>query len=254
MTSLSVIVIVRNEEKNMNDCLEAVRWADEIIIVDSGSTDRTVEIARRFTRNVFSKQWEGFGSAKNFALSQCTKEWILSVDADERVTPQLKEEIRTVLQRKDGSVSAYAVPIKACFLGRWILHCGWYPAHKIRLFRRQGSRYLPENKLHEGVQVQGSVEKLANDLLHYTDPNLFHYFEKLNHYTSLGADELEQEKVTFRIPQLLVRPFWTFLRMYFLQAGFRDGIQGFILCVLSSCYVFTKYAKLWERSLKAKTC
>ncbi|MBI3004372.1 MAG: glycosyltransferase family 2 protein [Ignavibacteriales bacterium] len=254
MSSLSVIVIVRNEENNIPECLEAVRWADEIVVVDTGSTDNTIALAKTFTTKVFFQQWEGFGAARNFALNQCTKDWVLSVDADERVTPELKEEIRLILQKSEDSLAGYAVPIKACFLGKWIMHCGWYPAYKIRLFRRQGSRYLSESKLHEGIQLQGNVQRLNNDLLHYTDPNLFHYFEKLNHYTSLAADQLVHEKLAFRISQLLGRPLWTFFKMYFIQAGFRDGIQGLILCVLSSCYVFTKYAKLWERTANVKIC
>jgi len=248
------MVVVRNEEKNIKGCLEAVHWADELIVVDTGSTDRTVEIAKTFTHNVFAEPWEGFGAAKSFALSRCTKEWVLSVDADERVTTELRQEIQHVLGNVHDSTSGYDVPIKACFLGRWILHCGWYPARKIRLFRRESSSFVTSDKIHEGVQLRGNVQELTNDLLHYTDPNLFHYFEKLNQYTSLAAEELVQRRMKFQLAQLLVRPPWTFVKMYFLQAGFRDGIQGFILCVLSACYVFTKYAKVWEQTSKGELC
>ena len=252
MNSISTIIITRNEEKNIRDCLEAVRWTDEIVVVDTGSTDKTVSIAKKFTSKVFTQRWEGFGAAREFALRKCTKDWVLSVDADERVTPPLKEEIQSVLRKGNNHAVGYAVPIKACFLGRWILHCGWYPAYKTRIFRRDRSGYS-ESKLHEAIQVQGAVLKLRNDLLHYTDPDLFHYFEKLNRYTSLAADQLVQERTKFRISQLLIRPFWTFIKMYFIKAGFLDGIQGFILCVLSSCYVFTKYAKLWEHAGKEES-
>ena len=253
MNSISTIIITRNEEKNIRDCLVAVRWTDEIVVVDTGSTDKTVAIAKKITSKVFTHRWEGFGAARQFALSKCTKYWVLSVDADERVTPQLKEEILAALSTGNNHAAGYAVPIKACFLGRWILHCGWYPAYKTRIFRRDRSSYS-ESKLHEAIQVQGEILELKSDLLHYTDPNLFHYFEKLNQYTSLGADQIVQEGTEFRVSQLLLRPFWTFIKMYFIKAGFLDGIQGFILCVLSSCYVFTKYAKLWEHTSKRESC
>lgn len=251
LSSLSVIVITRNEERNVSDCLETVRWASEIVIVDSGSVDRTVEIARRFTQKIFIRPWDGFASAKSFALQQCTGDWILWLDADERVTKELTAEIQSVIEKNDTPLAAFEFPRKAFFLGRWIKHCGWYPGYVSRLFKRTAGTFS-DSKVHERLDVQGSVGRLNADLLHYTDPNLSHYFEKLNRYTTLAAEELGEKGSGVSLIHMIVRPFWVFVRMYIFKRGFLDGMEGFILSVLSACYVFTKYAKLWELTTKGE--
>lgn len=252
---MSVIVITKNEEENIALCLPTVSWANEIVVVDAGSTDGTVGEAKRFTEKVFVRPWEGYGAAKNLALSHCKSEWVLWIDADERVSEALQQEILGVVASNNGKFSAYTIPRKANFLGRWILHCGWYPGRVTRLFRRGCGRFT-EAKVHERLEVDGLAGDLTSDLLHYTDPSLSHYFEKFNKYTSLAAEELAGDQRSFNIGHVTIRPIWTFIRMYFVKLGFLDGLQGFILCVLSSCYVFTKYAKLWEqigqKSLTAK--
>ena len=245
MATLSVIVITKNEEHNIVDCLESVKWADEIVVVDSGSDDKTVELARRYSQKVYVKPWEGYGASKNFALEQCTGEWILWLDADERVMGTLGDEVQSILKQHITDFVGFEVSRKAFFLGKWIRHCGWYPGYVLRLFRRGSGRWS-DNKVHEHLELAGKTGKLKSDLLHYTDPNLWHYFDKFNRYTTLAAEELAGQGERFQLSQLMVRPVWLFVRMYFLKSGFLDGIQGFILCVLSSCYVFTKYAKLWE--------
>ncbi|MBI5464270.1 MAG: glycosyltransferase family 2 protein [Ignavibacteriales bacterium] len=247
MTHLSVIVITKNEGKNIRPCLESIRWASEIVLVDAGSTDTTVNEAKEFTDKIFVRPWDGFGRAKNFALQQCSHEWVLWIDADERVTPHLEAELRNALSNDDPQITAFDMPRKANFLGKWIMHCGWYPGRVTRLFRRSKCRFS-ERPVHESLEVEGRVGSLKSDILHYTDPNLFHYFEKFNRYTSLAAEELQEGGRTFRLLQLVINPAWVFFRMYVLKRGFLDGVQGFILCVLSSCYVFTKYAKHWELS------
>jgi glycosyltransferase involved in cell wall biosynthesis len=246
VSSVSVILIAKNEEGNLRECLVTVKWANEIVVVDAGSSDKTVPIAKEFTQKVFVRPWEGYGPAKNFALSQVTSDWILWLDADERVPISLRDEIQHVLNAKDLKAVAFSVPRKANFLGRWILHCGWYPGRVVRLFKRGDGRFT-ESRVHERLEIAGEQSELNSDLLHYTDPSLFHYFEKFNKYTSLAAEELVEEQRSFHISHITVRPIWTFIRMYFLKLGFLDGIPGFILCVLSACYVFTKYAKLWEQ-------
>lgn len=248
MATLSVIVITKNEEDNIHECLATVAWAEEIIVVDAGSTDGTVVEAGKFTKKIFVRPWEGYGAAKNFALHQATSDWILWLDADERVSESLKEEILTVLRANGGAFDAYTMPRKANFLGRWILHCGWYPGRVTRLFRKVAGHFT-EAKVHERLEIKGTTGALRSDLLHYTDPNLHHYLEKFNKYTTLASAELVEQGQSFSLLQITVRPVWVFIRMYFLKLGMLDGIQGFILCVLSSCYVFTKYAKLWERKL-----
>jgi glycosyltransferase involved in cell wall biosynthesis len=248
LNSLSVIVITKDEEGNIVKCLESVRWAGEIVVVDCGSEDRTVELAKGFTRKVYEKPWEGYSAAKNYALQQSTGKWILWIDADERASDELANEIQALTDQGDHGIVGYEIPRKAFFLGRWIRHCGWYPGYVMRLFRRDAGTFSA-NKVHERFEIKGQVSRLKSDLLHFTDPNLWHYFGKFNRYTSLAAEELSERKSRFRVSQLILRPAWVFVRMYFIKMGFLDGIQGFILSVLSACYVFTKYAKLWELSV-----
>jgi glycosyltransferase involved in cell wall biosynthesis len=245
LSYLSVIIITKNEQENIRDCLESVRWADEIVVVDSGSTDDTVQYARAFTKKIFQKEWDGFGETKNFAISKTKGDWVFSIDADERVTPELAVEIRDTLKSQSGSYSGFSMPRKAFFLGRWIRHSGWYPGRVVRLFEKQSGSFT-NSKVHESLAVNGRIGTLNADLLHYTDPNLWHYFHKFNRYTTLAAEGLQVQGKSFSFGQLLYKPFWTFFRMYILKLGFLDGIPGFVLSVLSSCYVFTKYAKLWE--------
>jgi len=241
---VSALVITKNEAENIRACLASLRWVEEIIIVDAESTDDTVARAREFTDKVFIRRWEGFSAAKNFALAQCTSDWVLWLDADERVTPELREEIINTL-RNTPTAAGFEMPRLANFLGKWIRHGGWYPGYVLRLFRRDAGRF-DDKPVHEGVRVAGKIERLKNHLLHYTDRNLQHYFEKFNRYTSLAADELHQRDRRFHLWDLLLRPCWFFFRMYVLKAGFLDGVQGFILARLSAAYVFAKYAKLWE--------
>lgn len=251
MGKLSVIVITRNEERNLADCLESAKWANEIVVVDSASQDKTVQIAHQFTQRVYVRPWDGFAAAKSFALQQCTGDWILWLDADERLTKELADEVQAVVEKEDISFAAYEFPRKAFFLGKWIKHCGWYPGYVTRLFRKSAGEFS-ENKVHEYLRIEGSVGRLRNDLMHYTDPNLWHYFEKFNRYTALAAEGLAEDGARFSLLQLIIRPSWVFIRMYVVKLGFLDGVEGFILSVLSSCYVFTKYAKLWELTVRSK--
>lgn len=245
MASLSAIVITGNEERNMRDCLESIRWVDEIVVVDSASIDRTVEIAREYTQKVFIKQWQGYAAAKSFALQQCTSDWVIWLDADERVTKELAQEIQVTLGQEVVPYNGFEFPRKAFFLGRWIRHCGWYPGYVVRLFKRTEASFS-DTKVHERLLVQGRVGRLNSAILHYTDPNLRHYFDKLNSYTTLAAEDLNLNGEKGSLWSLIVRPGWVFIKMYVLKRGFLDGREGFILSVLSAGYVFTKYAKLWE--------
>ncbi len=164
MTRLSVIVITKNEESNIRECLKSVKWADEIVLVDAGSTDRTVPIARKFTRKVYVRPWEGFGRAKNYALNHCSGDWVFWLDADERVTPELAEEVRSVISAGDESFQGYSVPRKAFFLGKWIKHCGWYPGRVVRLFRKPSGSFTTHS-VHERLTLRGKEGRLRTDLL-----------------------------------------------------------------------------------------
>jgi len=247
VSAISVILITKNEEVNIRECLETITWANEIIVVDAGSTDRTTEIAKEYTQKIYSRPWDGYGVAKNYGLAQSKSDWILSLDADERISPELQKEILEKISSVDSSVAAMSMPRRANFLGRWIDHCGWYPGRITRVFRRSSGRFS-EERVHERLEITGNTIPLNSDLLHYTDPDLKHYFEKFNKYTSLAAEELRERRRGFSLLNLIINPLWVFFRMYILKLGFLDGIPGFILCVLSANYVFTKYAKLWEKS------
>jgi len=247
MTPLSAIVITKNEAHNIRACLESIQWADEIIIVDAESSDNTVELAKKFTQKIFVKPWMGFAEAKQFGMEQAKHDWLLWLDADERVLPELAEEIQHAVQY-NSSHAAFSVARRAYFLGKRIKHSGWYPGRVPRLFHRHRAKFNSAT-VHEGLEINGTVGELKNDLLHFTDPNIFHYFEKYNRYTTLAADELFIKGKRSRLSDLLIRPFWQFIRMYVIRLGFLDGVHGLLLALFSSSYVFTKYAKLWEKEL-----
>jgi len=248
--SLSIIIITKNEEAQIKDCLESVRFADEIILVDSGSTDKTLSIARAYATRIIETDWKGYSGTKMIALEAATGDWILWLDADERVQPSLQEEIQEVT--KTGAVAGYYIARKAIFLGRWIKHCGWYPGYVIRLFKKEGARFS-ENLVHESVYIDGPAAHLKSPLIHYTDTSLDHYFIKFNKYTTLAARELFQSNYSCHLTDLIGRPIYSFIKMYIIKRGFLDGVQGLILCILSACYVFTKYAKLWHYREQNKT-
>ena len=243
---LSVIIITRNEERNIEACLQSVAWAAERIVVDAESTDRTCAIAASCGASVVVRAWEGYAAAKSTAVGHATHPWILWLDADERVMEDLAQEI-TLLLAGEPAHAGYDVARRAYFLGRWIRHCGWYPGRVVRLFRRDRARFEAP-RVHEHLVVDGSIGRLQGDLLHFTDETLYHYLKKLNRYTTLAAEDRRDRGATFRLADLLLRPPLTFLRMYLLRRGFLDGRHGLVLSLCSAGYVFMKYAKGWELS------
>lgn len=244
MPKISAIVITYNEKKNIKRCLSSIDWVDEIVVVDSESTDDTKKIASEFTQRTFDIKWEGFGKAKAFAKKKATHQWILSVDADEEITQDLKDEIQKITKSED-SLDGYYIPRKSNFLGKWIKHGGWYPDYVLRLFRKDKAKFS-HSMVHEKVCVEGKAGYLKNDLLHYTDPNFDHYLEKLNRYTSLGVEELFKKGKKAKLFDVTFRPLAVFFKMYFVKKGFLDGVSGFILAVSSAFHVFSKYVKLWH--------
>ena len=244
MSRLSCVIITYNESRNIRRCLESVSWADEIIVVDSFSTDDTKKIVSEFTNRIFDLNWEGFGPAKDYAVKQATGDWILSVDADELVSENLREEIQKIVQSGD-SLDGYFIPRRSYFLGRWMRHGGWYPDFVLRLFRKDKGDFT-SRLVHEKVIVKGRNGYLKNDLLHYTDPDYDHYLEKLNRYTSIDAQQRYLEGTTGSSVNLLIRPVAIFFKTYFLKRGFLDGLPGLILAVSSAFHVFAKYVKLWH--------
>jgi len=243
--NLSVVVITYNEEANIERALKSVAWADEIVVVDSESTDRTVEICRRYTDRVITRPWEGYIAQKNFALSQAAHDWVLSIDADEEVSPELAESIGRAMGG-DHRFDGYMVKRRVFYLGRWINHCGWYPDWRTRLVLKGKARWVGD-QVHETLEVDGSVGRIEDgDLNHYSYRNISDHLARIDRYTTLIARRNFESKRRARWYALLLRPIFNFFKKYFLQLGFLDGRQGFIVCVLASYYVFLKYAKLWE--------
>ena len=241
---LSVAMIVKDEAANLPATLASVRWADEIVVVDSGSTDGSVEIAREAGSRVIHQDWLGFGSQKNFAISQCGGEWVLSLDADEVVDYELRREIERVVAEQSGC-SAFYVNRKNHFLGRWIRHAGFYPDAKLRLFRK-GTVWFEERAVHESMKFDGPTKNLKGNLLHAAYPTLESYFEHMNRYSSLGAAEAAKNgRRAGLIADVVLRPVLTFVYNYGFRLGFLDGLEGFLLNLYHAFYVSSKYAKLW---------
>ena len=233
----------------MPRCLESIRWVDEILVLDSESTDETVSIAKKFGARVFQFPWEGFGKQKQKGLEQASGEWILSVDADEVVTPGLEAEVRTMLSSENGTVG-YFLKRKAFFLNRFVRHGGWYPGWVLRLFKKEKGCFTPA-AVHETVILDGPAGRLKSDLLHYTDPHFSHYLAKLNRYTDLSARELFAKGKKGTLFKIIANPAAKFFSQYIFKAGFLDGRAGFILAAASAFHVFSKYVKLWELSRKS---
>ena len=249
---LSIVIITFNEEANIGRTLESVsalvKANGEIVIVDSGSTDRTVDIAKSHGAKLFVEPWKGYAAQKNSAIEKAGAGWILLLDADEAVSKELAAEIQRVMERKDSDPAGYWMPRKNLFLGRWIAHGGFYPDSKLRLFRH-GQGKIEDRLVHETVKVEGTTATLKGDLLHYAYPTLSGYIEHMNKYSSLGAQMAVQEgKRGFSFINIVVRPWFTFLYNYFLRLGFLDGKEGLLLHFYHAVYVSWKYAKVWELS------
>ena len=245
MASLSVILITMNEAENIRACLESVAWADEIVVVDGGSEDGTQDIAREFTPHVHvHPDWPGFGPQKNRALDYATGDWILSLDADERVTPALRAEIEAVLAAPQAD--ACRVPRLSSFCGRFIRHSGWRPDYVVRLFRRGCGRFS-ENLVHESVVVDGKVAELQQDLVHYSYRDFDDVIDKLNRYSGAAAAQMDARGKQGSLGQALLHGGWAFFRTYVLRAGFLDGREGFMLAVMNAENSYYRYIKLWFR-------
>jgi glycosyltransferase involved in cell wall biosynthesis len=241
---LTVTVITWNEEERLRRCLDSVAWADELVVVDAGSEDKTVQIARSFTDHVVVRPWDGFAPQKNFALTRATGDWILSLDADEEVSPELAEEIRRVIAAP--TADGYAVPRRNIFWGRWMRHGLLYPDWQVRLFRRDRGRFV-ERQVHESVAVDGAVARLAGALVHRSYRDVADFLTRTNRYTTLAAEEWVRSGRPARATDLVLRPLARFLSMYVVHGGWLDGWRGFLLAVLYAYYVFVRSAKVWER-------
>ncbi len=247
---LSVLVPTKNEGSNIHACLDSVRWADEVVVVDSGSVDETISIARSIADRVLEHEYVNSAAQKNWALPQLKHRWVLIVDADERVTPPLRAEIERVLEdpsRADG----YWIHRANHFLGRPIRSAGWQRDKVLRLFDRTKGAYQPLH-VHAEVRIDGRVGSLRERLVHETYRDLDQYFEKFGRYTRWSAADLKQRGIRASGGRLLFRPWLRFLRMYILEGGFREGRSGIVLCMLAAFSVFTKYARRWEDEVRPR--
>jgi len=244
---LSIIIITKNEQDNIKDCLESVKWADEIIVVDSGSTDKTEGICRKYTNNFYVKDWPGFGIQKQRALDLASHEWVLSIDADERVTPDLRDDIIEKINQ-NSSIYGYLIPRLSSYFGKDIHHAGWYPDYTLRLVKRQKS-YFTKDIVHEKMIVNGSTQKLANHFLHYPFKNVGHHFQKLNDYSTLSANKMYKEGRRVSWISIVLKTLLAFIRSYILKLGILDGWPGFTVSASTSLSVYMKYVKLKELSL-----
>ncbi len=243
---ISVCITACNEESNIRRCLESAKWADEIVVVDSFSKDNTVKICREYTDRVYQHEWLGYIGQKNMIKDLATGPWILFLDADEEVSPGLRDEIQR--EFTNGSADDFAgfeFPRLVRYLGQWITHGDWYPDIKLRLFRKDKGEcggYEP----HDRTMVRGRVKRLENPLYHYTYNDIKHQMATLNRFTTISAIGKHRQGRRFWISDLVFRPFFRFLRCYFFKRGFLDGVPGLIIAVFTSFAVFAKYAKLWE--------
>ena len=233
-----------NEEDNLPRCLASVAWADEIVVVDSHSTDRTREIAAEAGARVIERDFPGHVEQKNFALSQASHDWVLSLDADEELSPELRTSVEQALANP-GDRDGFACNRLSYHLGKWIRHGGWYPDRKVRLCRRAKAAWIGRDP-HDSLKVDGKVGRLDGDLLHYTYRDIAAHMRTMNSFTSITARRMFEEGVRFRLHQLLLRPSIHFLKAYVWRAGFLDGVAGLFLAVTGSYYVALKYAKLRE--------
>lgn len=253
MIKISSITIAKNEAENIERCLASLQnCVDEIILlIDSSTTDATREIAEKFPNvKIAISEWLGYARTKQFAVGLTTNDWVFWIDADEMITEELQSELKN-FKNNISNYDCYDVARRAYFLGRWIKHSGWYPSRVIRLFNKHKVMFN-ENEVHESLTGYSTVGQLRNDLLHFTDKNIHHYYDKFNRYTTLAANELFAKQKRVALSDLLFRPLFLFIKMYILRLGFLDGIEGLMLAIFSSNYVFTKYCKLRELNNKRK--
>jgi len=248
MQAISATLITHNEEANIAGALQTLPWVDEIVVVDDGSSDATVDICRRFTDRIFHRDWTGYADQKNFAVQQARHDWIFSIDADERPSPELCAEIQD-LARRGFSAHGYRIPRVAFFMERWIRHGDWYPDYQLRLFDRRHGRW-EGGRVHESFKINGKTGILNGEIRHYTYRSLSDYLRRLENYSTLAALDYEQRGKTATPLKLFGNPVATFMKAYFLRRGFLDGLPGFVVAVMGSVSVFFKYAKLYELRLK----
>lgn len=243
MKKLSVVIIAKNEEKNIGDCIKSVNFADEIVVIDDFSSDKTVEIAKKNGARVYRRKLDNFANQRNFGIEKAHNDWILFIDADERVTPDLAEEIKRAV---DGEKRAYKIPRRNEIFRKFFQHTDWYPDEQLRLFKKDNGRYV--RSVHEQVEVKGEVGVLKKDLLHYNYDSINQFLRKnFFHYADLETRILIDSGYEFNWRDLISKPVSEFLRRFFLTKGYKEGVHGLVASLLISFTVFVVYAKVWEK-------
>jgi glycosyltransferase involved in cell wall biosynthesis len=248
---ISAIVVCFNEEDRIEDCLKSLAWCDEIVVVDSFSTDKTPEICQRYTQKFVQRQWAGYRDQKAYAHSLATRDWVLLVDSDERVTDELRREIAERLAQDKDDYAGYSIPRLVHYLDRWWRRGGWYPDYDVRLFRRDRATWGGVDP-HEKIIVDGRVRRLHHPLHHFSYRSIDDHINRINRFTTISSAELKKAGGRWRLSDALLRPAVRFFRSYILKRGFMEGFAGFHVAVTAAVYVFLKYAKLWELELKEK--
>jgi len=249
---ITATVITLNEERNIEAALGSISIVDEIVVVDSGSTDATVALARKYTDNVITHEWPGYAAQKNFAAQQASNDWIFNLDADERLTPELAREIEALRARPEPEACGFEMPRLCFYKGRWIRHSGWYPDYKVRLYDRRSAEW-EGNFVHESVSVHGKTGRLRGDLLHYTADSASEHHLRMDRYTTLAAQESLTQGKRVSAGSILFSPPAAFIRSYFLKLGFLDGVPGLAIASFAAHYVFLKKLKIWEQWMSASS-
>lgn len=249
---ISAFVICLNEESQIKRCLDSIAWCSEIVVVDSGSTDKTLDICRGYTGKIFHRTWTGYVDQKRFGLEQCSNPWVLNIDADEEVSAELRSEIEAILaQDAQGQIqeNGFQISRVVYYLGRWWRQGGWYPEYRLRLCRKSATTWGGDDP-HEKAIVSGPTKKLKGELFHYTYSDISDQVARLNRFSSSAAKSMYQKGERTTLLEVLSRPLFRFIKFYIFKQGFRDGFAGFVVALLETYYVFLKYAKLWELGLK----
>ena len=243
---LSIYVLTFNNERTIERCLKSLRWADELVVVDSGSTDNTLKICRRFTNHVYQRKWTNHQEQYQYAADLTTNRWVMFVDADEEVSSELAREIQKELKANNGQWDGYIAHRRTYYLGRWIKHGGWYPDYEIRLYDRNKGRW--KGGLHAKVHVKGRIKTLKNRYYHYTYRDISDQIMTIDKYSQVAAEDMLRKKKRFFLVNMLLNPPFRFIKEYIFKRGFLDGIPGLIIAVSTFYYTFIKQAKAWERS------
>lgn len=253
-STISAFIVCCNEERQIRRCLESISWCDEIIVIDSGSTDATVEICRQFTDKILHRDWTGYVEQKRYALEHCTSEWVLNVDADEEVSPELRDELLGLLttdiatsENSKGRINGYLVNRVVYFLERWWRKGGWYPEYRLRVCRRSKTTWGGVDP-HEKASVTGSVKRCKEELHHYSFTDLTDYIRRMNTLTSNAAEAMVRAGAKPSILFVLTRPLARLFKFYIIKRGYREGLAGVIVACVEAGAVFVKYSKVWEKA------